>query len=752
MKVITYWCPPRSGRPQHHASPPTAPPTSPDHACSPTTTFRLGTYHTTLGLDDKLLLELLKSVFHNLPHHHHSAYRPAAMSTVALLHTEPTGLRVVATYGTLALLDIVEQHRWRCAELLCPQHTELDSVLCIRDMTKDERMRHSALVTSAPWLRSYVCLRITTNTTLIVLYSGHRGAKRRWTARASQLLQPLSPVLRSLLATARAQRAANGPPSALPLTAPAPSHIVLMVDHSARITSTSPAAAAYFARTDLVNAFLSELVVEADAAPLARLLATRAAGTALLRINQGAAHSESASPPATPPPPPKVAIFVIGALRRLTMVSVFDITETWNGELRRCEVDVQGKLLHQLAHELRNKFSAAIDVLEQVRDRMDDESKAIGYGKRAGDLGADIDAASVLLREADHIISTRLFLSDVLRHEYDTRLNERAVEISHFLATMAATARSQCQADVQVSHTLCTDAPSSLILDYFVLSHIFTQLVNNSCKFTSTGRIELALRDVSPAPEQSDDGSSSRWATFSCYDTGGGIPAAARALLFDERVISGDDRGPGLGLASCSLFLRVIGGHIWIEATSSNHTEMRFRMPCQLFINGGGDTLAPTAEIGDQSNLSTFRVNEIVVVEDSALFRKLIARKLVSALNLERPVNIREYDTVEDALSAMRRSSNGKTPGSRSIVCVDENLQSKGGKLVGSDMIAYLTRHKYKGLIVSVSGDVSANKRHLELGAHVILGKPFPTAEDLRTRIQNGLRQNNARLMREESE
>lgn len=745
MKVITQWCPPLPGRHPHHSSSANARHTSADRFISPTITFQLGAQHATLGLDDKLLLELLKSVFHSLPHQdHHSAYRPAAMSTVALLHAESTGLRVVATYGTLALIDIVEQHRWRCAEILCPEYAELNSVLCIRDMTKDERMRHSVLVTASPWLRSYVCLRITTDTTLVVLYSGHRGTKRRWTTRASQLLRPLLPVLRSLLETARSQDCLDGPHAEPPPppTVYTQNHIVLMVDPSARIMSASPAAAAYFARTSLVGVVLSELVVEADAAPLARLLGT-AAGSALLRINHGIGHSDTSSPP------PRVAIFFSDAQRRVTMVNVSDVTDTWNDELRRSEVHVQGKLLHQLAHELRNKFSAAIDVLEQVRGLIDNEPHATGPWQ-GGDLGADVNAASVLLREADHIISTRLFLSDVLRHEYVTRLNVRDVQVSHFLATMAAMARAQCPSDVQVSHTLCADAPPKLMLDHFVLSHVFTQLVNNSCKFTTTGQIELSLRDVSPSPEQNDDDSSARWATFSCYDTGGGIPAAARALLFDEQVLSCDDRGPGLGLASCGLFLRVIGGHIWIEATSSNHTEMRFRMPCHLFIDAS-DTLTTTTQVVDQPNPATFRVNEIYVVDDSALFRKLIARKLVSALNLQRFVDIREYETVEDALSAMRHSANGKTPGSCSIVCVDENLQSKGGKLVGSDLIAYLTHHKYEGLIVSVSGDVSANKRHLELGAHVILGKPFPTAEDLRTRLQNGLRQTNAKQMREDS-
>jgi len=111
--------------------------------------------------------------------------------------------------------------------------------------------------------------------------------------------------------------------------------------------------------------------------------------------------------------------------------------------------------------------------------------------------------------------------------------------------------------------------------------------------------------------------------------------------------------------------------------------------------------------------------------------RRVIRSKLTKVCGAAK---VFEYDTVEQAMSAMERAP----PAASAVVSIDHNLQAKGGRLTGSEMIQFLVAARFAGVIVSASGDDAAAHEHRQLGAHVVLGKPLPTVPVIRDAIALG--------------
>mmetsp|Transcript_12707 Transcript_12707/g.51054 ORF Transcript_12707/g.51054 Transcript_12707/m.51054 type:complete len:287 (+) Transcript_12707:1792-2652(+) len=137
----------------------------------------------------------------------------------------------------------------------------------------------------------------------------------------------------------------------------------------------------------------------------------------------------------------------------------------------------------------------------------------------------------------------------------------------------------------------------------------------------------------------------------------------------------------------------------------------------------GPSLLAPPKE--------AFLRKSVIARTAGDLMRRVIRSKLTKVCGAAK---VFEYDTVEQAMSAMERAP----PAASAVVSIDHNLQAKGGRLTGSEMIQFLVAARFAGVIVSASGDDAAAHEHRQLGAHVVLGKPLPTVPVIRDAIALG--------------
>lgn len=126
-------------------------------------------------------------------------------------------------------------------------------------------------------------------------------------------------------------------------------------------------------------------------------------------------------------------------------------------------------------------------------------------------------------------------------------------------------------------YTLCNpEIPTTLIGDEIRLRQILHNLINNSLKFTDTGRIVLRIKVANL---------SARTITlmFEVADSGMGIKSADLPNLFDPYFQTRDHgTGTGLGLAICSRLVDMMAGTIEAVSIPEMGTRIAFHIPFPL--------------------------------------------------------------------------------------------------------------------------------------------------------------------------
>jgi signal transduction histidine kinase/CheY-like chemotaxis protein len=120
--------------------------------------------------------------------------------------------------------------------------------------------------------------------------------------------------------------------------------------------------------------------------------------------------------------------------------------------------------------------------------------------------------------------------------------------------------------------------PRHIVGDVTRMQQVFTNLIGNAVKFTSTGHVALSVRAT---PGMATHPDALQTLHFAVEDTGIGIPEDRRQRLFQpfSQVDASTTRqfgGTGLGLAICKRLTKMLGGTIWVEGRPGGGTVFRF--------------------------------------------------------------------------------------------------------------------------------------------------------------------------------
>jgi HPt (histidine-containing phosphotransfer) domain-containing protein len=123
-------------------------------------------------------------------------------------------------------------------------------------------------------------------------------------------------------------------------------------------------------------------------------------------------------------------------------------------------------------------------------------------------------------------------------------------------------------------------APDALVGDGIRIAQVLTTLVGNAVKFTEAGHVRVSVT----AEPVADDKTVLR---FIVADTGVGIPEDKRATIFNpfEQADGSATRrfgGTGLGLATASQLVRLMGGRIELESAVGAGSTFHFAVPVQV--------------------------------------------------------------------------------------------------------------------------------------------------------------------------
>ena len=255
--------------------------------------------------------------------------------------------------------------------------------------------------------------------------------------------------------------------------------------------------------------------------------------------------------------------------------------------------------LGNMSHEIRTPINGIVG-FSQLLKNCEIDPKASSY------LDIVIDSSHRLMKLMDNIISySKLQANQVENELLSCSLNKELDDI--LLKYTHQDINSECK-NVEVKKNYSLEAPAdNLKLSIVNLKGILNNLLDNACKFTHEGCIQLSYKMYSD------------YLLFRIEDTGVGIPSDKKNVIF-RHFRQGDESkvreygGLGLGLSIVKELIEVVNGKIWVESNENAGTIFYFAIPYEI-PETNTVISKPTAKL-DINDILTYTKKHIVVVEN----------------------------------------------------------------------------------------------------------------------------------------
>jgi signal transduction histidine kinase/ActR/RegA family two-component response regulator len=247
----------------------------------------------------------------------------------------------------------------------------------------------------------------------------------------------------------------------------------------------------------------------------------------------------------------------------IQLVIILVLAKTYGDEREGALVKVRAAdraksvFLANVSHEIRTPMNGVVGMTEVLlQDHLTDAQRS---------------QLEVIQRSGRALVLLINDLLDVARLE-EGRFDLTLVtfDLKTLLSDIATLYRPLAQAKgVALESTIGAGVPNSVRGDALRLRQVLSNLLSNAVKFTVTGAVRLAV-----------DSDGDR-VSFAVEDTAPGIPASARARLF-QRFEQGDASatrrlgGTGLGLALSREFVRLMGGDLVHDAAFATGSRFTF--------------------------------------------------------------------------------------------------------------------------------------------------------------------------------
>jgi signal transduction histidine kinase/ActR/RegA family two-component response regulator len=274
--------------------------------------------------------------------------------------------------------------------------------------------------------------------------------------------------------------------------------------------------------------------------------------------------------------------------------------------------------------------------------------------------------------------------------------------------TMFAAAQ---QKGLELTWDVDPQIPDTLVGDENRIRQVLLNLLGNAIKFTDEGSVRVAV-GMEPAPD------SSLVAHFSVHDSGPGIPADKRKIIFEPfRQADGSTTrrygGTGLGLAISSGLVDIMGGRIWLESELGRGSTFHFTAPFTL-----GAPVIPQRTVAPANAMECAPLS-ILVAEDN-----VVSQRLVTALLKERGHSVTIAGNGCEVLELVERRA-------FDLILMDIQMPEMDG-LQATAEIRHLEGHNGKHIpIVAMTAHAMAGDRErcLDAGMDGYIAKPIHPGE-----------------------
>lgn len=271
-----------------------------------------------------------------------------------------------------------------------------------------------------------------------------------------------------------------------------------------------------------------------------------------------------------------------------------DITDRKHAEEALCEADRRkNEFLATLAHELRNPLAPIYNSLEII--------------KRAdGDADMPRQARDMIERQLDHLVRLVDDLLDVSRIARDKlELRKTRVELASIIHQAVEICCPVTGSEDPVVEVALPEQPVYLDGDPVRLAQVFSNLLNNACKYTRRG----GKISVTAEPQGSK-------VVVSVKDSGIGIPPGQLEGIFEmfaqvDRTLERSRGGLGIGLTLVKRLVEMHGGNI--EARSEGLGLGSEFVVCLPMLVEKLESHSPPAQSADEQAVP----RRILVVDDN---------------------------------------------------------------------------------------------------------------------------------------
>jgi signal transduction histidine kinase/ActR/RegA family two-component response regulator len=252
------------------------------------------------------------------------------------------------------------------------------------------------------------------------------------------------------------------------------------------------------------------------------------------------------------------------------------------------------------------------------------------------------------------------------------------------------------------------DLPEVVHSDSMRIGQVLSNFLSNAVKFTSTGRIEVAVK---PEPDKKDE----LVLRFSVTDSGIGLTNEKQNKLFTaftqvNNSISRTYGGTGLGLSICKQLVELMGGQIGVDSTKGIGSTFWFTVCCQP----AKKTVVATVRRASLDRWVASRPLKVLVAEDNAANQRLI-EAIFNKLN-------HSVDIAENGKCAIELLKSGDFD----VTLMDIRMPVMDG-IKATASIRAMDGHKSNIPIIAVTADISADNitEYMSLGMNDVCGKPI---------------------------
>ncbi|MEO1311988.1 MAG: ATP-binding protein, partial [Pseudomonadota bacterium] len=268
----------------------------------------------------------------------------------------------------------------------------------------------------------------------------------------------------------------------------------------------------------------------------------------------------------------------------------------------------KSQFLANVSHEIRTPMNGMLGMAEILKNSGLDEREAA--------------LADMLHRSGDALL---MILNDILDFSKieagKLELAPEPFDLKVLVGDVAELMRHGAEAKgLKLDVTIDRAVPTELLGDAGRIRQVLTNLVGNAVKFTSEGRVDIAVEPIAH-PDHDHMG-----VRISVTDTGVGIPEDKQAAIFEEFVqaeatTTKSYGGTGLGLSIARRLTEAMDGRIGLQSTAGEGSTFWV----ELFLPPAEEA-PPTAEAA-QANAATARDSlrlHILVADDNKVNRLVV--------------------------------------------------------------------------------------------------------------------------------